>query len=65
MGAKTMIYYFHYCNKGAQPFSPGWMTPENITLAQLNKDQVNFLKESVDLISQRSKSLSVTGGGSG
>jgi hypothetical protein len=23
MGAKTMIYFFHYANKGELPFTPG------------------------------------------
>lgn len=52
-GAKTMIYYFHYCNKGSHPFAATWMTEENLALADLNKEQECFLKESSILIRER------------
>ena len=37
------------------PFQPEWMTASNIELASLNKEQVDFLKESVSLIGRRGK----------
>lgn len=52
-GAKTMIYYFHYCNKGSHPFTQSWMTEKNLALAQLNTEQAEFLKESSKLINER------------
>ncbi|MCJ1404943.1 hypothetical protein MMC11_008169 [Xylographa trunciseda] len=53
MGAKTMIYYFHYCNKGSYPFARDWTSKENLALAELNEEQANFLKESSVLVRER------------
>ncbi|KAK3998249.1 hypothetical protein QBC44DRAFT_302744 [Cladorrhinum sp. PSN332] len=53
-GARAMIYHFHYCNKGQHPFAPGWTdSPENVTMAQLNEEQVKFLQDSVRMINRR------------
>ncbi|KAL0935578.1 uncharacterized protein CTRU02_210169 [Colletotrichum truncatum] len=52
-GAKTMLYYFHYCNKGSSPFTPGWITPENLRMVQLNHSQERFIRESTEMIHQR------------
>ena len=53
MGAKTMIYHFHYCNKGNYPFTKEWVSVENIELAQLNQEQVQFLLDTVEEVERR------------
>lgn len=60
MGAKMMIYYFHYCNKGNHPFAREWMSEENLALAGLNEEQGQFLKESTVLINERRMCASVS-----
>ena len=58
IGAKTMIYYFHYCNKGSRPFARNWASKENLALAELNPEQAQFLEESSVLIKERRKCAS-------
>ena len=53
--SKTMIYYFHYTNKGSHPFAKDWMSEENIAMAELNEEQASFLVETAHEIMRRSK----------
>ena len=53
IGAKTLIYYFHYCNKGSYPFRKEWVSGENIELAQLNREQVQFLLNTAEQVEKR------------
>ena len=53
IGAKTLIYYFHYCNKGSYPFRKEWVSGENIELAQLNREQVQFLLNTAEQVGKR------------
>jgi hypothetical protein len=49
-GARIMLAHFHYCNKGSHPFAMDWDRPGNISFAQLNEEQVRFLKQTVELV---------------
>ena len=53
-GAKTILAYFHYICKGQRPFSPNtnWDSPELKKMAQLDEEQVRFLKQYQDLVRQ-------------
>ena len=45
-GAKTILAYFHYACKGQRPFSLGhdWDTDEAKNMADLDDEQITFLK---------------------
>ncbi len=57
-GAKIMLAYFHYCNKGAHPFSLDWTVADNIAMAELNAEQVQFVKETAELVKAKSTHFS-------
>ncbi|KAI0109121.1 hypothetical protein GGR51DRAFT_512806 [Nemania sp. FL0031] len=52
-GARTMLAYFHYCNKGSHPFSMDWNCAHNVSFAQLDARQVQFLNETVALVKSK------------
>jgi hypothetical protein len=52
-GAKTMIYYFHYNNKGSHPFSRDWTCKKNIGMAELSDEQARFLVETSEEVQRR------------
>ena len=56
-GAKTILAYFHYCCKGQQPFSSdsNWDSPEMKRMAQLDDEQIHFLKQYQDLVRRRGR----------
>ena len=58
-GAKTILAYFHYCCKGQMPFSPdfNWDSPGVKRMAQLDDEQIRFLRQYQDLVQQRGKCL--------
>ncbi|RYP55007.1 hypothetical protein DL768_000323 [Monosporascus sp. mg162] len=43
LGANILLAYFHYCNKGIYPFSPECREQDLSTLAELNKNKINFV----------------------
>lgn len=56
-GARTLLAYFHYLNKGARPFTLDWTSAETVAMAELNAEQVRFVKETAELIRENSMSL--------
>jgi len=43
-GAKILLAFFHYCNKGSRPFSMDWSSPDQVARTELNPDQVEFMR---------------------
>jgi hypothetical protein len=56
-GAKILLAYFHYCNKGAHPFSMDWTSPEQVARGELNAEQVQFLQETAVEVEKRGEFL--------
>ncbi|KAI0380510.1 hypothetical protein F5Y04DRAFT_257539 [Hypomontagnella monticulosa] len=52
-GARTMLAYFHYCNKGGHPFSKDWSHATDMSFAELNASQVQFIKETIELVKEK------------
>lgn len=48
-----MLAYFHYLNKGACPFNLDWNKPQNKRFADLNDQQIHFMRETARLIKIR------------
>ena len=53
--AETLLYYFHYNNKGGHPFAKNWTSRENVVMAELDEEQASFLAETVREVMRRSK----------
>lgn len=45
MGANILLAYFHYCTKGFRPFSLEWNSEQTLSMAELNAEQVEFVKK--------------------
>jgi hypothetical protein len=43
-GANILLGYFHYCTKGFHPFSLAWNAEESLSMADLNTEQIEFVK---------------------
>jgi hypothetical protein len=56
-GAKILLAHFHYYTKGNHPFAMDWSSPRGIARADLNAEQVQFMKETVELVKMRCKSV--------
>ncbi|XXG99228.1 hypothetical protein Hte_005565 [Hypoxylon texense] len=52
-GAKIMLAYFHYCNKGSHPFGLNWGHTKSTSFAQLDAQQIEFLKETIELVEEK------------
>lgn len=52
--AETLLYYFHYNNKGGHPFVKDWTSRENVVMAELDKEQASFLAETAREVMRRS-----------
>jgi hypothetical protein len=52
-----MLAYFHYCNKGSRPFAMDWTIERNIRQAELNPDQLQFLKKTTQIVKGKGKNL--------
>jgi len=50
IGANILLAHFHYCNKGWQPFTRDWDDPKTALLAELNAEQILFMKRTSALI---------------
>lgn len=46
-GAKILLAYFHYCNKGGHPFNIDWNNPDEMTRSEFDPEQVQFMRETV------------------
>lgn len=49
-GTKILLAYFHYCNSGSHPFAMDWTHEGNISLGELNEEQVQFMKTSMQQV---------------
>ncbi|KAI0394005.1 hypothetical protein F5Y17DRAFT_466511 [Xylariaceae sp. FL0594] len=45
MGANVLLAYFHYCNKGIYPFSPECKEQDLITLAGLDEQKLQLIRQ--------------------
>ncbi len=54
-GAKKILAHFHFCCKGQQPFAPesNWDSPGMKQMAQLDDEQIDFLKQYQRLVLQK------------
>ena len=53
-GANIMLAFFHYCNKGSRPFAPDfWNSSCHVAMAQLDEEQLNFLRTTSEQIRQK------------
>jgi hypothetical protein len=50
-----MLAYFHYLNKASRPFTLDWELPSNVAMAELNDEQIQFVKETAEQVQARSK----------
>ena len=55
-GAKVLLAYFHYCNKGNYPFRMDWTAPDRVNYMELDEEQVNFMRQTSEEISAKGKS---------
>lgn len=46
LGAKILLSYFHYCNKGSHPFQLDWQSSPDVHLAGLGDEEKEFIQES-------------------
>ena len=53
--AETLLYYFHYNNKGGYPFAKDWTSKDNAVMAGLDEEQASFLAETAREVTRRSK----------
>jgi hypothetical protein len=54
-GANMMLAYFHYCNKGQRPFASD-LDSEEFAMAELNQEQISFIRATAREIKNRRKS---------
>jgi hypothetical protein len=57
--AKILLAYFHYCNKGGHPFSMDWSSPDQMARAELNAEQVEFIRDTATELEAKGLSLKV------
>ncbi|KAH9883308.1 hypothetical protein F4778DRAFT_802686 [Xylariomycetidae sp. FL2044] len=60
--AKTILAHFHYVCKGQRPFSTDfdWNSPEMKRMAQVDDEQIHFLKQYQSLVRQKAALLQAT-----
>ncbi|KAL2009024.1 hypothetical protein VTN00DRAFT_7218 [Thermoascus crustaceus] len=51
-GSKILLYYFHYRNKGSWPIAAGWTSRADLSMAELNDEQLKFLGKTVDCVNR-------------
>jgi hypothetical protein len=59
MGANILLAYFHYCTKGFRPFSLEWNAKQTVSMAELNAEQVEFVKKTAAHVKANGKFYSV------
>ena len=53
-GAKIMLAFFHYCNKGGHPFATDfWNSSCHVAMAELDAEQLDFLRTTCEQIRQK------------
>ncbi|KAF2473832.1 uncharacterized protein BDR25DRAFT_217243 [Lindgomyces ingoldianus] len=52
-GAKILLAYFHYCNKGSRPFSMDWSSPDQMARAGLDTEQAEFMRLTANEVQKR------------
>jgi hypothetical protein len=52
-GAQTMLAYFHYCNKGVQPFILAPESDEVFSIAELDSSQIKYIREMAKEVKKR------------
>ncbi len=55
-GAKVLLAYFHYCNKGSYPFKMDWTEPDQVSCMELDEEQARFIRQTTEEINQKGKS---------
>jgi hypothetical protein len=55
IGADILLAYFHYCCKGFQPFALDWNAAETTSMAELDVDQVRFIKNTATYVKTNGK----------
>ena len=48
--ADILLAYFHYCTKGQMPFDLDWNAEENTSMAELNPEQVQFVRNTANYV---------------
>ncbi|KAI2628897.1 hypothetical protein GGS21DRAFT_228149 [Xylaria nigripes] len=56
LGANILLAYFHYCNKGIYPFSPDCKEQDLRTLAGLDENKTQFIKQTKIHVEKQRKS---------
>ncbi|CAI6330970.1 unnamed protein product [Periconia digitata] len=46
-GAKILLAYFHFCNRGSFPLHMDWTSADQIALAELKPEQIKFMQNNV------------------
>ncbi|PVH93456.1 hypothetical protein DM02DRAFT_541526 [Periconia macrospinosa] len=46
-GAKILLAYFHFCNRGSYPLHMDWTSAEQIALSELKPGQIEFMRTNV------------------
>ncbi len=54
-GSTILLAYFHYCNKGSHPLLMDWEVSLDIPLADLNTEQVRFMRETSEHVKEKCK----------
>jgi hypothetical protein len=54
-GAKILLAYFHYCNRGSYPLHMDWTSEDQVALTELKPEQIEFLRETVQEFKKKSK----------
>jgi len=62
MGANILLAYFHYCTKGFRPFSLDWNAEQTLSMAELNTEQVEFVKKTAAHVNGNGTFYSITNG---
>jgi hypothetical protein len=46
-GAKILLAYFHFCNRGSYPLHMDWTSADQIALTELKPEQIDFMRKNV------------------
>ncbi|KAF2810686.1 uncharacterized protein BDZ99DRAFT_497671 [Mytilinidion resinicola] len=53
-GAKILLAYFHFCNRGTYPLHMDWTSADQIALAELKPEQIEFMRGTVKELEKKS-----------
>ncbi|KAH8891757.1 hypothetical protein GQ53DRAFT_647975 [Thozetella sp. PMI_491] len=54
-GAKILLAYFHYCNKGSHPFKMDWSEPDQVKCMEMDEEQIHFMQQTTKEINGKSE----------